>query len=380
MHRAVRYAQGDGVVTGTLAKRDPAFALPGSSVQAVVTDAARAARRQRLKSWGMWALRGALAVGGVSTVALLVRDAGPATLLEVLETAAPWIPLLLTIEVARMGTDALATWLALGRRAHAVPIPVLARAQLIGTAVGTLAPAGRTAAEATKAALLAPWTGGAPATAGAATTQAATLLSTALISLPCAWAASRLTGASWITVALLIHAAVLFLLGVGVRLVMRSPRLGRWLARRERLSRNAATFQQVAKETPVLSPGPTAALLLGRALQVLQYGVIVHAVGVSVSAVQALFSQGLNLMALAVGVLVPGQLGVSEGAFALSASTLHTTEAKAIAIALLAHLLQIALLPLGALTPLLWKVRAPSEPRSPTRESLKRSVITETLA
>ena len=72
-----------------------------------------------------------------------------------------------------------------------------------------------------------------------------------------------------------------------------------------------------------------------------------------------LFAQGLNLVALAVGALVPGQLGVSDGAFALSAKTLGTTTAKAMSIALLAHAMQVLFVLVGSLLPLLWKTGCP---------------------
>jgi hypothetical protein len=169
-----------------------------------------------------------------------------------------------------------------------------------------------------------------------------------------------MTGASFITLALVAHAAALLALGAGIRLVMRTPRLGRWMARRLRqLARGAASFQETARESPVLAPRPTAALLAGRTIQVAQYAVLAHAAGVDVTAARALLSQGLNLISLAAGALVPGQIGVSEGAFVLSATALGTTEAKAMAIALLAHVVQVSIIPIGALAPLLWRVKKP---------------------
>jgi len=369
---------------------------PGSSGMAVgstgeIRAAARAAAGRRIRARAMSALRLAFAIAGIGAVVLLVRNTGADALVAVLVPAAKWIPLILLLEALRLGLDGTATWLALGRRARLLPIRLLTRAQLIGAAVGSLAPAGRTAAEATKAALIAPWTGAPSATAAAATVQAATLLATALISIPCAWAAWVVSGSSWLTLSLLVHAVALFILGAGMRLAMRAPRLGRWFGGRAgRFARGAASFQDAARESPVLVPGPTAALFAGRVLQVAQYAVLAYAVGFDLTAVQALIAQGLNLVALAAGALVPGQIGVSEGAFVLSASTLGTTEAKAMAIALLAHVLQVATLPLGALTPMLWKVRRPApslrlEPQQEMSETpdipdVKPPHATETMA
>lgn len=360
-------APGDSGSTGAPAEAaEPGARRPSAAeLGASFAVEARAVARGRIRARLMSALRIAFAVAGVGAVALLVRDTGAHELAAILVPAARWIPLILALEVIRIALDGVATWLALGRRAQGLPVLLLTRAQIIGAAVGSLAPAGRAAAEATKAALIAPWTGGAAATAAAATVQAATLLAVALISIPCAWAAWVVTGPSLITVSLVVHAAVLLVLGAGMRLAMRAPRLGRFIERRAgRFARGAASFQDAARETPVLAPGPTAVLFVGRVLQVAQYAALAYAAGIDVTAVQALVSQGLNLISLSVGALVPGQVGVSEGAFVLSANAIGATEAKAMAIALLAHVLQVAVIPLGALTPVLWKVRRP-EPDAP---------------
>jgi hypothetical protein len=344
--------------------RDPsAPPAPKAEIQGDLAGAARAARRRRIVARAVAALRLAFASAGVAALVLLVRSAGPAALAATLARAAPWMPLILLLEAARVSMDAVATYFALGRKARAVPITTLARAQIIGAAVSSVAPAGRAAAEAAKAALLAPWTGAAAATAAAATSQAATLLSTGLISIPCAWAAYRLTGSSAVTLALVAHAAALLVAGVAMRALMRARRLGRWLARRSvRLGRGAASFQEIARESPVLAPRATAALVAGRVLQIVQYGFLAHAAGVDVSALRALLAQGLNFLALAAGTLVPGQVGVSEGAFVLSAGALGATEATAMAIALLAHVVQVVFVPIGTLTPLVWKARVPEAP------------------
>ncbi|MCC6558269.1 MAG: flippase-like domain-containing protein [Polyangiaceae bacterium] len=321
---------------------------------------ARAARRRRILVRAVGAARVLFAAAGVVALVVLVRSAGPAALAASLARAAPWLPPVIAIEVVRVSMDAVATYFALGRRARALPVAVLARAQLIGAAVSAVAPAGRTAAEATKAALIAPWTGMPAATAAAATSQASTLVSTGLASIPCAWAAYALTGGSALTIALVAHAVLLVLGGAGLRALMRARRAGRWLERRSaRLGRGAASFQESAREAPIIAPRPTAALLVGRLLQVAQYAILARAAGVDASAVRALFAQGLNLISLATGSLVPGQVGVSEGTFVLSAHALGTTEAKAMTIALLAHVVQVVFVPIGTITPMVWRARKP---------------------
>ena len=312
--------------------------------------------RRRVAGW----LRPVFALAGLGMLALLVRKAGARELGAVLVDAAAWLPWVVVLELGRQCMDALATRYSYGAAAERVPLPVLARAQLIGTAVSSMAPAGRAAAEATKAALLMPHMGGGTATAAAATSQSASLAAGGFISFPCALASYLLTGMSLFTVAMLVHGVVLVALSAGVRACIRSKRTGAWLMRRcQRWAPQAEQFQATARSGSLLPWGPTLCFLGSRVLQVGQYAVLTHAVGIDTSLVQALFSQGLYLCALAVGSLVPGQVGVSDGAFALAAGVLDTTAARAMSVALLGHVVQLIFVVAGALTPLVWRTRAP---------------------
>jgi hypothetical protein len=66
-----------------------------------------------------------------------------------------------------------------------------------------------------------------------------------------------------------------------------------------------------------------------------------------VTPLAALAVQGLNLVAAAVGVMVPGQLGSAEAIFALAADALGSTPAQAVSIALLAHTVSLAFAGMG---------------------------------
>jgi hypothetical protein len=315
-----------------------------------------------------WVLRPVFALAGLGMLALLVRKAGPGELRGVLSAAAAYLPWVVLLELGRQCMDVLATRSAYGASAGRVPLAVLVRAQLIGNAVSSMAPAGRAAAEATKAALLAPHTGGAAATAAAATSQSASLAAGGLISFPCALASYLLTGFSLFTVAMLVHGVVLVLLSAGLRACMRAKRPGAWLARRfHRWASHAEQFQASARCGALLPWRPSLAFLGSRVLQVGQYAVLTHAVGIDTSLVQALFSQGLYLCALAVGSLVPGQVGVSDGAFAMAAGVLDTTAARAMSVALLGHVVQLLFVVAGVLTPLVW--RTPARPAAPVPAS-----------
>ncbi|NMO21288.1 UPF0104 family protein [Pyxidicoccus fallax] len=310
-------------------------------------------------------LRPVFALAGLGMLALLVRKAGARELGAVLAEAAAWLPWVVLLELGRQCMDALATRFSYGAAAEQVPLRVLARAQLIGTAVSSMAPAGRAAAEATKAAFLMPYMGGGTATAAAATSQSASLAAGGFISFPCALASYLLTGMSLFTVAMLAHGVVLVALSAGVRACMRARGPGAWLARRcRRWSSHAEQFQATARCGSLVPGRPTLAFLGSRVLQVGQYAVLTHAVGIDTSVVQALFSQGLYLCALAVGSLVPGQVGVSDGAFALAAGVLDTTAARAMSVALLGHVVQLLFVVAGALTPLVWRLPA-ARPAAP---------------
>jgi Lysylphosphatidylglycerol synthase TM region len=305
----------------------------------------------------MTALRVGLGLAGVGALVWLVRDVGPSALYAALRSAATWLPLAALLEGARIGCDCVATRLAYGERARSIPIARLVRAHLIGYAVGSVAPAPRAANEATKAALLMRYAGGPAATAVATTNQAVTLIAAGLVSIPCAWAAYRDGGASVLTAALVVHAVVLTGTGTAIRAAARARGLGGWLGRRfRRIERDTAAFHDAAREAPLLPPGPILAMSAGRVVQMAQYGVLAHAVGVEITAERALLVQGVYLVSIAVGVLVPGQVGVNEGAFTLLANPLGTTTANAMALSLLNRVLTAFWILVGSLTPLVWRV------------------------
>jgi len=157
--------------------------------------------------------------------------------------------------------------------------------------------------------------------------------------------------------------------GLVVRGASRSPRLAAWLGRLRfrRVADGAQEFHDVSRGGPLVPLRPLLSVSTGRAFQVAQYGIIAHAVGVAhVTVFRALLAQGVNMVALAVGVLVPGQLGATDGAFALSAEALGTTMPRALAIALVAHVLQVIWIAVGTLVPIVWRARvrdaAPDRP------------------
>jgi hypothetical protein len=302
------------------------------------------------------ALRVALGVAGVAAIVLLVRRSGAEQLWATLVAAAPWLPLVIALEAGRMACDALALRAGhpeLGRR---VPLAALARGHLVGAALGAVLPAGRVVNEAMKGRALAPYVGGAAATAMVASNQAWMLIAGGLWSLPCAMAALVLTGPGLLSASLAAHAVGACLLGAGMRAASGSRRVGGWVGKRiQRLGDAAQRFGGIAREAPIFSARPIAAFCAGRALQAVEFGVLLLAVGVPVvGAAQALLGQGILIVAAAVGLFVPGQLGAHEGAFSFWAADLGADAAMALAVPLLARVAQIFWVAVGAAVAVVW--------------------------
>ncbi len=311
-----------------------------------------------LRRWGPALSRVAFGLGGLGLLVVMIQRAGPSAILDVLGPAWAWMPVVILLEALRIGSETMATYYAYGARRHLLPAGMLVRAHLVAYAVGNVMPAGRSAGEAAKVAMLGKYAGMATATAAAATNQAVTLIAGGVVSLPCAVAAWELTGWSVVTVGLLVHFVVLVASGLGIRLLARNhavgARLGRYVAR---FAPGLAAFHDASRDVDLVPAGPMTAMLVGRVLQIAIYGVLALAVGINLSVSRVLYAQGINMIALAVGVLVPGQLGASDGAFALSAVPLGSTVAAAMSIALLAHVLQIVWIGVGSLALLLWPAR-----------------------
>lgn len=293
---------------------------------------------------------------GVVLLASTVHAVGAEEIGRLLLSAARWAPLAALLELARIAMDAVATRLVLGERARAIPLLRLIAAHIAAHGVMNVFPAGRGSSEIVKGTLLAPWLGVGPAVAMGTSNQANVLISSAIFSLPCAAAAAVVTGDERLPIAIVIHFVVLFLSGLGLRFAATNPHVERFVARRlPLLAPRLETFHSASREAPLLAWPPVLAMFAGRGLQTLEYAVLAHAVGIDVSVLSALAVQGTNLVAAAVGVFVPGQLGSSEAVFALAAGALGTTAARATSVALLAHVLSFFWVGAGLLILLGWR-------------------------
>lgn len=310
----------------------------------------------------MLAFRLALGVAGIALLVGIVLHVGVDAILTTLRPAIKWLPVLCVLELGRMACETLSSWLAYGSLARRIPLPTLFRAHVIGQSLGGLAPAPRVVNEAIKIGLLAPHVGAEAATSVGFINQAATLIAVGLFSIPCGAAILALGGASVWFWASALHAVVLVANGLGLRAITRADAPGRWLVKKfPRLAPRADAFRAHTSETGLWAAGPTSALMLGRLVQVGQFAVGAHAVGIDAGVLGAMATQGVNLIAAAVGVLVPGGFGTTDGAFTLAANLLGTTIARATSLALLMRCMQFAWVPIGSVLALFSPAAPPKE-------------------
>jgi hypothetical protein len=310
-------------------------------------------------------LRAGLALFGLLVIGVLVRRIGVEEVSAALARTAPVLPIAFALDAMRIACDAWSTRLLLGERGRAIPWLVLFGGHVAGHGVMNVFPAGRSASEATKAALFHPYLGAAEAVAMGASNQANTLFSSAVFSLACAGAAAIAMPDVTLVGAIVIHFMVLFVAGAGMRLAATNRTVESFFANRfPRTGAHLTRFAERSRETPIVAWGPVGAMLLGRVAQTMEYGLLAHAVGIPAGPLEALAVQGVNFIAAAVGVLMPGQLGSSEAVFAFAADALHTDEASAMTIALAAHLCALAWAVVGLVVLFAWRGRMGSSPAS----------------
>ena len=290
-----------------------------------------------------------LAVLGCGLLAYIIESVGARAIYDTLRPAVAWLPLLCVVEAVRIAFEALASRFAFGSLAPKIPTSTLYRAHVIGQSLGALAPAPRVVNETIKVGLLAPFVGMTAATAVGVVNQAATLIAGGLFSIPCGVAMYMLGGDSIWLIGAGVHAVWLVSSGLGLRAISRSDKIAKWAARKlPRFSDRILAFRNHGDEVGFFAAGPTISMMCGRACQALQYGIAAHAVGIHVGFLGAMAAEGVNLIATAIGVIIPGGVGTTDGAFTLAAKLLSTTVVRASALALLMRCLQIVWLPIGS--------------------------------
>lgn len=301
---------------------------------------------QRLADWARAYGRWLLLVIGIFAVVFLVREAGPERVLEVVLQAAPWLPLIILLEVVWISMDAVALRLLYRDQGAKVPLSAWFKSSITAYGVMVLLPAGRAGGEAMRAVQLSKYVGMLSATA-AAQVQGSTLFANAVISLPCYVAVAAVVGPTHVlSLAIAGNGLATAVLGLGVMFVTSRSELGGRLAQRfSFMQRYAEQLDDAAKPLKAFPRRAVAATIFGRILQTLQYGIILLAIGGELTTSSALIAQGIHLVGSGLGDMVPNAVGITETAYRLSADALGFGDqpARAIAIALVARLTQYSL-------------------------------------
>lgn len=304
--------------------------------------------RAAFSRWGRWVL---LVIGALAVV-MLVRGVGAEQVWLALTTAAPWLPLILVLDMAVFAMDAVAIRLLVGPTAAQVPVRAWIRSSALAYAIMIFLPAGRAGGEVARATVLSRHVGGARAAAAAAKLQAAVLLANFVASIPAAIAVATVVGAgNPLALLILANGIGTLVLGALVIWAARGAHPDSWIARKLLPAHAGAAFHRAVRTMPTVPLRALACCTAGRAFQAIQYGIILLAVGGSFTVQSALVAHGIHLVGAGLGDFVPNQVGITEGAYGLFAPVLGLSAARgtSVAIALVARVAQFILAAAGAL-------------------------------
>jgi hypothetical protein len=328
---------------------------------------------QWLRRYGKWVLLGC----GIVAVTLLIRNTGPRKVAAVLLGAGPYLPLTILLEGLWISMDTFAVRAMLGEHGKKAPAKLYLRSGLVAFSIMVFLPAGRAGGEVARATMLGPVVGSARAGAAAARINGVALLANALISIPCFFAIAAVVGASdKLSLAVLGNMAVTAFLGLGILIVTRRAKVGGFLGKRFRsMVAWGPAFDDALREMPAIPYRAIAICFLGRCIQMVQYAIILHAVGGKLSPTSGLVTQGIHLVGAALGDMVPNQVGFNEGAYRLFAEALGLAHdpARAVSIALIGRLGQFFLAGTAFTIITLWKrgeapASAPARAAAPAPE------------
>ncbi|HTQ05289.1 MAG TPA: hypothetical protein VMI54_15605 [Polyangiaceae bacterium] len=294
----------------------------------------------RLVPWLRWGL----VVLGLGFVAYFVSATGPRRVLAALASAGPYAPLIAGLELLAIATDVGAFASLLGADAARVAWRGWLRSSAAAYGCFALMPAGRTASEVARASMLAVQVGALRAAAAGAQLQAAALVADGMVSFAC-MLALRATGGDAHHLAAMLdgNAALTATSGVVLLFLIRHRRVAQRLA--ARFPRFFAGLAATEVRPQALGVAACAWSFLGRALLVLQYGVAVLALGGGFSLRGAATAYGVHAVAATVGVGLPGQVGVADGAYLIFADALGFAHepAHALAVMLAIRAIQVAI-------------------------------------
>jgi uncharacterized membrane protein YbhN (UPF0104 family) len=256
------------------------------------------------------------------------------------------LPIVVLIEIGLVGIDVVSVRVLVGDAKNEVPARTWIRGAVLAYASSVLLPTGRAAGEAVRAAVLAPVLGITRATRACGSLQACALVANAAISLVGASVAWSPGGPGRVlTLALCSNALVCGALAIGLFAILRNGRFANWMRRRfPRLGDARLASLQPPSWPPMTGTACTLCVVV-RLLEACQYGVVLRSLGSPLAVHGALTAQGIHLVGAAVGDFIPNQMGVTEGSYVAFADVLGLAGegARAISIALIAHIVQLGL-------------------------------------
>jgi hypothetical protein len=301
-------------------------------------------------------LHGIFALVGLGALTLLIRSIGLGPLLAALRASARWLPFLIALEAGRVMLEVVATLSLSPRLRRRASLSQLARIHVIGYAVSAIMPAGRAAGEAVKAAMFSRFVGGPEAAAIGTGNQSAAMIGGALAGVPVALVAFLLTGLSPLTLALVVFMLVSLVVVAAFQIACRRRDVGGALIRRfTHLEQATADFEAALQKIPLVPVTATACTLASRALFTIELAMLLYGASGHAGFGRTILALGVSLVGGAIGDMVPGQLGASDGAFALAAPLLGITAAGGVAMTMTLHVVQILWGLFGWTVPWWWK-------------------------
>jgi hypothetical protein len=300
---------------------------------------------------------------GISLIAYLVRRTDPSQVWGALERAGVWLPLLAALEALLLLTDT-AAFASLIASARAISVRGWLRSSAASYVCLVLLPAGRAVGEAARVALATPYTGAGHAVAAGAELQAVALIADGLVSFAAACVVFNFLGAAQhLTVALFANGWLVSAAGFALLYLMRSPSAGAWILRR---MPTLGRFRPDAESVPRGSTWNAAAWsVLGRGLQVVQYGIAIFAVGGVFTVKSAFVAHGIHMVGATAGVAMPNQVGIADAAYVVFAGILGFRNEPARALAAMLSVRCAQLLLASVCFSVVAFVREPSPKPSP---------------
>lgn len=282
-----------------------------------------------------------MAAFGVLTFGLLLWNLGDLEVLRSLLSLSSFLPVLLVLELGRLGCEVLGTRALLTAAGARVPTLPLLRGQLIAQALDVVMPAGRAAAEAAKASVYARYLGLPQAAAIATMLQLAVLVANACWAIAGYLASRDAPLPHALRLALLGFAAAMSCLVLGVSAFAASPSARKLFGHLRFVEVSLQRFASLLRSAPRQLMNAVFAQLLARSMQALQLIVLGYALGAEPSLARAAIMEAVYLVGAASGELVPAQLGTTDAAFVLAAPAFGLTQGAAFSASLMLHAVQL---------------------------------------